>query len=186
MIERFELNVQFGLKSERLQASGADLFGETRPPHLPFYGKNPECKLDLWLCGDVHCPFRFDPVSGEVYGALGKNNQIRFQYVMGEFDRENICFPVYINSGPSCSTVDFSFTRVDIRENGIELTMQEPDGKVLDNTIFRKDGGMEVKYSTFFRYPLQKELAARGEDTPPRPRDRHIPWETIPFVDTVE
>ena len=151
-----------------------------------FYGKNPECKLDLWLCGDVHCPFRFDPVSGEVYGALGKNNKIRFPYAMGEFDRENICFPVYINSGPSCSTVDFSFTRVDIRDREIELTMQDPDGNILDNTIFHKDGGMKVKSSTFFRYPLQKELEAKGEETPPRPRDRHIPWETIPFVDTVE
>lgn len=151
-----------------------------------FYGKNPECKLDLWLCGDVHCPFRFDPVSGEVYGALGKDNKIRYPYAMGEWDRENIHFPVYINSGPSCSTVDFSLTRVDVREEEIELSMQDPDGNILDNTIFYRNGGIKVKSSTFFRYPLQKELEAQGIPTPPRSREKYIPWETIPVVDLTE
>lgn len=151
-----------------------------------FYGKNPECKLDLWLCGDVHCPFRFDPVSGEVYGALGKDNKIRYPYAMGEWDRENIHFPVYINSGPSCSTVDFSLTRVDVREEEIELSMQDPDGNILDNTIFYRNGGIKVKSSTFFRYPLQKELEAQGIPTPPRPRTECIAWETIPVVDLTE
>ena len=57
---------------------------------------------------------------------------------MGAFDRDNICFPVYINSGPSCSTVDFSLTRADIREKEIELTMQDPEGTVLDHVILHK------------------------------------------------
>ena len=151
-----------------------------------FYGKNPKCKLDLWLCGDVHCPFRFDPVSGEVYGGLSKKNELYKDYVMGEFDRENICFPVYINSGPSCSNVDFSMTRVDIKEEGINLMMQDPDGNVLDDVFFRKEGGLEVKSTTFHRYHLQQELAAKGIETPPRPKYKVIPWETIPFVEVEE
>ena len=151
-----------------------------------FYGENPKCKLDLWLCGDVHCPFRFDPVSGEVYGALGKNGKLRYPYAMEKFDTENICFPVYINSGPNCSTVDFSLTRVDVRENEIELSMQDPDGNVLDNTIFYKDGGMKVNHTTFHRYPLQKELEAQNLPTPPSPRTECIAWETIPVVDLTE
>ncbi|MBO4303318.1 MAG: metallophosphoesterase [Lentisphaeria bacterium] len=151
-----------------------------------FYGKNPKCKLDLWLCGDVHCPFRFDPVSGEVWGALNKEKKFARQYAMGEFDRDNICFPVYINSGPSCSTVDFSLTRADIREKEIELTMQDPEGTVLDHVILHKGGGMTVKSTTFFRYPLQKELEAKGIDTPIRPVTPEIGWETIPFTEVLK
>ena len=152
-----------------------------------FYGENPKCKLDLWLCGDVHCPFRFDPASGEVYGGVNKKNELYRKYVMGSPDRENIFFPVYINSGPSCSNVDFSLTRVDIREKEIEILMQDPDGNILDNVIFRKEGGMEVRSTTFIRYPLQKELEAQGIDTPPlTKRTPEIPWSTLPYVDVEE
>lgn len=148
-----------------------------------FYGENPKCKLDLWLCGDVHTPIRFDPASGEVYGALSNQNKLRYSYAMGEMDRENISFPVYINSGPSCSTVDFSLTRVDIREKEMEITMQDPAGNVLDHVLFLKEGGMKVLSSTFYRYPLQKELEAKGIPTPPKERTPAIEWDTLPFIE---
>lgn len=151
-----------------------------------FYGKNPKCKLDLWLCGDVHTPFRFDPASGEVYGALSKQNTFRYPCAMEETDTENITFPVYINSGPSCSTVDFSLTRVDIREEEIEITMQDPDGNVLDHVVFCKDGGMKVFSSTFHRYPLQKELKEKGIFVPERERTPVIDWDTLPFIEVEE
>ena len=45
---------------------------------------------------------------------------------------------------------------------------------------------MTVKSTTFFRYPLQKELEAKGVETPIRPITPEIGWETIPFTEVLK
>lgn len=95
-----------------------------------FYGDDPLCKIDLWLCGDVHSPYRYDPVSGKIHGA--KTGRARPANPT-EADRRDIRFPVYVNDGPGYAGADLSMAAVKVDADGIHICSYLPDGTVVDD-----------------------------------------------------
>jgi hypothetical protein len=120
-----------------------------------FYGKNPQCPIDLWLCGDIHCPYRFDPVTGELAGAARTPSQRR-PCRLTPNDWENIHFPVYVNDGPRGAGRNFSVTRLESGDGFIKLTCTGDDGKIMDEIIIRKGRPFEVKQSIYRKYTPYK------------------------------
>ena len=121
-----------------------------------FYGKNPKCAIDLWLCGDIHHPYRFDPVTGELAGALPRKATVRRPCRLTQNDLKNIRFPVYVNDGPRGAGRNFSVTRLESGENFLKLTCTGDDGKIMDEIIIRKGRPFEVKQSIYRKYTPYK------------------------------
>ena len=121
-----------------------------------FYGKNPKCAIDLWLCGDIHHPYRFDPVTGELAGALPRKPTVRRPCRLTQNDLKNIRFPVYVNDGPRGAGRNFSVTRLESGENFLKLTCTGDDGKIMDEIIIRKGRPFEVKQSIYRKYTPYK------------------------------
>ena len=92
-----------------------------------FFGENPECPVDLWICGHTHSPYRYDPVTGKIHGA-GAGRK-----VSGE-DAATIKFPVYVNDGPGGLGVNLSALELVNDKDGIMLIMRDMDSKrVMDH-----------------------------------------------------
>ena len=109
-----------------------------------FFGKNPQCPIDLWLCGDIHSPYRFDPVTKELAGAV-RTPSAKRPCRLTSNDRENIQFPVYVNDGPRGAGKDFSVTRLEVKPDHIKVTCTGNDGTVMDEIIIRKKQPFEIK-----------------------------------------
>jgi len=93
-----------------------------------FYGKNAPYKLDLWVCGHTHAPYRFDPVTGELTLLIAKK---KMKLTKG--DVEKIVFPVYVNDGSfGESWQRLSVIRLEVTDKAITLSCIRPDGKVID------------------------------------------------------
>lgn len=116
-----------------------------------FYGKNPECRIDLWICGDTHSPYRFDPVTKERTGAKRRFSKKKTGILTAN-DLKNIHFPVYVNDGPRGAGQNFSATRVTIRKDGLYLTCIGEDGTVMDQIVIRKGKPFEVRQTTYETY----------------------------------
>ena len=116
-----------------------------------FFGKNPRCPIDLWLCGHVHSPYRFDPVTKELAGAARTFNSKR-PGRLTENDLKNIHFPVYVNDGPRGAGKNFSVTRLEVTPDHITITCTGPDGSVMDKVILRKNKPFEIKNTTYQKY----------------------------------
>lgn len=114
-----------------------------------FYGKNPKCAIDLWLCGDIHSPYRFDPVTKELAGAPRK---FRRPCRLTANDLKNIHFPVYVNDGPRGAGKDFSVTRLEVKKDAIKLTCTGDDGAVMDEITIRKNQPFQVGKSIYKKY----------------------------------
>lgn len=97
-----------------------------------FYGKNAPFRLDLWICGHIHVPYRFDPAgSGENKLKFIMPRKRRPQPTAE--DLENIVFPVYVNDGSFGETWRrLSVIRLEVAEDAMTLTCVRPDGKVID------------------------------------------------------
>ncbi len=111
-----------------------------------FFGENPPCPLDLWLCGDIHSPYRFDPVKKELAGVYSKK---RSRSVPTQEDLKNVRFPVYVNDGPYGAGAELSVIQVRVGDSGIELVCRTPDGKVQDHVLLRKGKGFQVLNTTY-------------------------------------
>ena len=121
-----------------------------------FYGKNPECRIDLWLCGDIHSPYRFDPVTKEMTGAKRKATKSR-PCKLTENDLRNIHFPVYVNDGPGGAGKSFSATRVVVREDSLLVICTGDDGQEMDRIVIRPGKPFEVLNTTYEKYiPYQE------------------------------
>ena len=121
-----------------------------------FYGKNPECSIDLWLCGDIHSPYRFDPVTKKLSGAVRKPS-VKRPCRLTENDLKNIHFPVYVNDGPRGAGKNFSVTRIEVKKDGLLLTCTGDDGVVMDQIVIRKGKPIEVRQSIYKKYiPMKK------------------------------
>ena len=116
-----------------------------------FFGKNPQCPIDLWLCGDIHSPYRFDPVTKELSGAVRKASKKR-PCRLTSADLKNIHFPVYVNDGPRGAGQNISVTRLEVTSGCIKVTCTGEDGTVMDDIIIRKNRPIEVKKSIYQKY----------------------------------
>lgn len=115
-----------------------------------FYGMNPSCRIDLWLCGHTHSPYRYDPVTKQMYGALPRKTNKTLR--LTENDRRDIHFPVYVNDGPGNAGRMLSMTSVEIRENELEIKCMTPQEELLDHITLRKGKTAEVHNTTFRLY----------------------------------
>ena len=116
-----------------------------------FFGKNPECPIDLWLCGDIHSPYRFDPVTKELAGAARKLSKGRSGRLTAN-DLKNIHFPVYVNDGPRGAGKDFSVTRLEVKPDHMKITCTGNDGTVMDEIIIRKNQPFKINRSIYQKY----------------------------------
>ena len=110
-----------------------------------FYGESPACPIDLWLCGDIHTSYCYDPVSRSLRASPGRSRAMALTAV----DAADIRFPVYVNDGPGFGGVNLSCVDVNISENSIAVTCSTPEGRVLDRTVFRKGAPAEIQETTF-------------------------------------
>ena len=126
-------------------------YGNIRYFASVFFGKAPRCAIDLWLCGDVHSPYRFDPVKRELAGAE-RVPTAEHPCRLTANDEKNIHFPVYVNDGPYGAGKSFSVTRVAVGPDRLELLCVGDDGTVMDEIVIRKGRPFEVKRSIYKRY----------------------------------
>ncbi|MBR2440169.1 MAG: metallophosphoesterase [Lentisphaeria bacterium] len=116
-----------------------------------FYGKNPECRIDLWLCGDIHSPYRFDPVTKELVGAKRKFSKKRTGALTAK-DLRDIHFPIYVNDGPNGAGQRFSATRIEVQKDSLLVTCTGEDGTVMDKIRIRKGKPFEILKTTYEKY----------------------------------
>lgn len=121
-----------------------------------FYGENPQCRIDLWLCGDIHSPYRFDPVTKELAGAQRVPTAWR-PCRLTPGDLKNIHFPVYVNDGPRAAGGQFSVTQVKVQKDGLLLTCTNEKGVVMDQIFIRRGKAFEVKQGIYKKYTPYKK-----------------------------
>ncbi len=113
-----------------------------------FYGEHPECKIDLWLCADIHAAYRFDPETRELHGAFRRCGTRSMR--MTDNDLKDIRFPVYVNDGPGASGWEVTVSRIDVTDDAIEIACYTREGHVVDHIRIRPGKPFEV-VSTVFR-----------------------------------
>lgn len=107
-----------------------------------FFGANPRCKIDLWLCAHVHYASRFDPVTKTMVGfPFPKRKDLKIDAA----DLADINFSVITNDGPGQGGEQLSVTTVKITPAGINVTITTPDGKIIDDSFIQKGKAHTVK-----------------------------------------
>lgn len=107
-----------------------------------FYGKNPRCPIDLWLCAHVHYASRFDP---ETKTMVGYTFPKRKKLKLDKNDLADITFPVVTNDGPGQGGQWLSFTGVKVTPEGLHVTIYTIDGKIIDESLIVKGKPHTVK-----------------------------------------
>lgn len=110
-----------------------------------FYGDHPKCKLDLWLCGDIHCAYRWDPLARTLAG----RSRVAGWKKPTRADLQQIRFPVFVNDGPNAGWAKQSATHVEISDTAAVVTVVTPDGKTLDKVRYRWGHPFEVLESAY-------------------------------------
>lgn len=105
-----------------------------------FYGEHPKCRLDLWLCGDIHAAYRYDPISRKIAGRARVTGAPR----PTEKDFENIRFPVYVNDGPNAGRAKQTMTHVEFDADSILVTVFDQWGMMMDKTRVIQDRAVDV------------------------------------------
>ena len=119
-----------------------------------FYGKNPRCQIDLWLCAHVHYASRFDPVTKTM---VGFDTKSRSKWSLASEDLADINFPVVTNDGPGQGGEWLSFTGVKVTPEGLHVTIYTIDGKIMDESIIRRGKAHTVKQSVLQPIALGKK-----------------------------
>ena len=101
-----------------------------------FYGKNPKCKIDLWLSAHTHAPYLYDPAAGKFYWmdnylAFDKKTQknspvpvVRKKaFEFKAQDKANLNFPVIVNDGPGGAGVHLSALLIETAPESIRVKM---------------------------------------------------------------
>ena len=129
-----------------------------------FMGENPAYKLDLWLCGHVHSPFRYDPVADECSGPAPRNKKEKSEGVP-IWDTDRIKFPVYINDGPGGRGGECSVFHLVAEGEKLHLKCIASSGKVLDYIVIERGKPFDVKETTFIKYdkPPSKKDKTKGK-----------------------
>lgn len=108
-----------------------------------FFGENPECPIDLWLCGHTHSPFRYDPVTKIIHGANAGRK------VEG-WDAKSINFPVYVNDGPGGFGVMLTALELAHDKDGMTVILRDLKSKrVMDHIRIVKGKPVEVITTEF-------------------------------------
>lgn len=116
-----------------------------------FIGKEPEHQIDLWLCGHVHSPFRYDPVADDCSGPAPRNKKHKSEG-LPIWDTDRIKFPVYINDGPGGRGVQCSVVRLEVEGEKIHLKCYGNDGTLMDDIVIERGKPFDVKNTTFIKY----------------------------------
>ncbi len=116
-----------------------------------FMGEDPAYKIDLWLCGHVHSPFRYDPVTGETAGPAPRDAKQKSIGVPG-WDARRIKFPVYVNDGPGGRGVQCSVVRLEVEGEKIHLKCYGNDGSLMDDLVIERGKPFDVKNTTFIKF----------------------------------
>ena len=109
-----------------------------------FYGKNPLCRIDLWVAGHIHYPLRYDPAAGKLHGG-----KLKRPVALTENDIRNVHFPVYVNDGPGGSISYASVLDIVTCEESITVRCFLPDGTCADESVIRSGKPFEVKSTMF-------------------------------------
>ena len=101
-----------------------------------FYGKNPKCKVDLWLSAHTHSPYMYDPVTekfhlADYYLSYDKKSNTnkalplvrKKPFVLKEQDKKNFNFPIIVNDGPAGAGVHLSALLVETTPANIRVRM---------------------------------------------------------------
>lgn len=101
-----------------------------------FYGKNPKCKIDLWLSAHTHAPYMYDPAAGKffwmdnylAYDRKSKANKAipverKKAFVFKEQDKKNFHFPIIVNDGPAGAGVHLSALLIETTPENIKVKM---------------------------------------------------------------
>lgn len=113
-----------------------------------FFGTDPRCKIDLWLCGHVHYVSRFDPETNTAY--INRISKLKAKHFRKE-DFSEINFSVITNDGPGQGQKRLSVTAVEVTPEGLAVKIMTPDGKVIDESFIRKGKPHEVKSSKLYK-----------------------------------
>lgn len=113
-----------------------------------FYGENPGCRLDLWICGDVHQVYRWDP---HAKVRAGRPRPVGAKPVT-KADIANVRFPVAVNDGPNAGNAKQTVMRVEVTRGGIKVTTMSPDGKTIDSFTARSGKPLEVHSTIYAKY----------------------------------
>ena len=116
-----------------------------------FYGENPKCKIDLWLCGHTHSPYRYDPVTKKIHGAMPRKT--RKSLAPTEWDKKAIRFPVYVCDGPGGAGETLSVIQVKAHDKGFTIKQSSLDGKVLDHVTYTPGKPAQVHQTGYKPYP---------------------------------
>ena len=116
-----------------------------------FYGENPKCKINLWLCGHTHSPYRYDPVTKKIHGAMPRKT--RKSLAPTEWDKKAIRFPVYVCDGPRGAGEDLSVIQVKAHDKGFTIKQSSLDGKVLDHVTYTPGKPAQVHQTGYKPYP---------------------------------
>ena len=108
-----------------------------------FWGENPACKIDLWLCGHTHHAYRFDPILKEFWGVSQRR-------MPNAWDRENIHFPVYVNDGPGGGGADISALEIKNDPAGITIIYHSLHGKQENDEVRIEPGKPIIVRKTTF------------------------------------
>ena len=119
-----------------------------------FYGKNPRCRIDLWLCAHVHFASRFDPATKRM---VGYDTKTRSKWSIDNEDLADINFPVITNDGPGQGGQWLSFTGVKVTPAGLHVTIYTIDGNVIDESIIQRGKPHTVKQSVLRPIALGKK-----------------------------
>lgn len=116
-----------------------------------FMGEDPAYKIDLWLCGHVHSPFRYDPVTGETAGPAPRDAK---QKSIGVpiWDTRRIKFPVYVNDGPGGRGVQCSVVRLEVEGGKVHLKCFGDDGTLMDDIVIERGKPFDVKETTYIKF----------------------------------
>ena len=115
-----------------------------------FFGKNPRCKIDLWIAGHVHTAHRYHPADKSLYGVFAPGLKSLMQPEKQSFRGVN--FPVYVNDGPG-DRIKLSSLELKHDESGMEIICRDlPSGKILDHVRLADGKPFIVKETTFVKY----------------------------------
>lgn len=118
-----------------------------------FFGENPQCKINLWLCGHTHSPYRYDPVTKKIHGAMPRKTRKSLEPT--EWDKKALNFPVYVCDGPRGAGEDLSVIQVKAHDKGFTIKQSSLDGKVLDHVTYTPGKTIQVHQTGYKPYPVK-------------------------------
>ena len=116
-----------------------------------FYGKDPKCKIDLWLSAHTHSPYMYDPAAQKFYRMdssfsydkkakkiISVPIERKKAFEFKAQDKANLGFPVIVNDGPGGSGAHLSALLIETTPDNLKVKMfpvSESSAVYSDNTV---------------------------------------------------